>query len=151
MTLTKVAVGDKKPLLIFAFSLPDNLFTNEALMVVCSLGKMNEIKTTSLLNIKATDIAFIDLAIVRHVCEVLQISFIQLAKPKPIKGFDSKPAPPITHAIYPMLIVQGKKLEKLKKIECDRNSTGYSRKVYGTNKTYPKTSNCSQAKNGASG
>ena len=76
-------------------------------MVACSLGRMNEIKTTFLLNTGATGITFIDLAIARHVCDVLQISFIQLAKPKPIKGFDSKPAPPITHAIYPTLTVQG--------------------------------------------
>ena len=76
-------------------------------MVACSLGRMNEIKTTSLLDTGATSIAFIDLAIARHVCDVLQISFIQLAKPKPIRGFDGKPAPPITHVIYLTLIVQG--------------------------------------------
>ena len=76
-------------------------------MVACSLGRMNEIKTTSLLDTGATSIAFIDLAIARHVCDVLQISFIQLAKPKPIRGFDDKPAPPITYAIYPTLTVQG--------------------------------------------
>ena len=42
----------------------------------------------------------------RHVCNVLKISFIQLAKLKPIKGFDSKPALPIIYAIYPMLTMQ---------------------------------------------
>ena len=68
---------------------------------------MNEIKTTSLLDTGAIGIAFIDLAMARYVCNVLQISFIQLAKPKPIKGFDGKPAPPITHVIYPTLTVQG--------------------------------------------
>ena len=68
---------------------------------------MNEIKITSLLDTGATGIAFIDLAMARHVCDVLQISFIQLVKPKPIKRFDSKPAPPITHTIYSTLTVQG--------------------------------------------
>lgn len=43
----------------------------------------------------------------RYICKVLQISFIKLAKPKPIKGFDGRPAKPITHAIYPTLPVQG--------------------------------------------
>ena len=75
-------------------------------MVACSLGKINEIKTTSLLDTGAIDIAFIDLAMARHMCDVLKISFIQLAKPKPIKGFDGKPAPSITYAIYPTLTVQ---------------------------------------------
>ena len=98
-------MGGKKPLLILTFSLPGNLFTDEALVVACSLDKMNEIKITSLLDTGATDIAFIDLVMARHVCEILQISFIQLAKPKPIRGFDGKPAPPIIYAIYPILIV----------------------------------------------
>ena len=43
----------------------------------------------------------------RHVCHVLQISFLPLAKSKPLKRFDEKPAWPITHAIYPTLTVQG--------------------------------------------
>ena len=105
MILTKVAVGSEKLLLISTSNLPGNLFTDKALVVACSLGRMNEIKTTSLLDTEAIGIAFIDLAIVRHVCDVLKISFIQLAKPKPIKEFDDKSAPPITHAIYPTLMV----------------------------------------------
>ena len=68
---------------------------------------MNEIKITSLLNTGATGIVFIDLAMARHVCDVLQISFIQLAKLKLIREFDGKPASPITHTIYPTLMVQG--------------------------------------------
>ena len=107
MTPTKVAVGGEKPLLISALSLLDNLFINEALMVACSLGRINKIKTTSLLDTGTTGIAFIDLEIARHVCDVLKISFIQLAKLKPIRGFDGKPASPITYAIYSTLIVQG--------------------------------------------
>ena len=93
--------------MISASSLSSNLFIDETLIVACSLGRMNEIKTTSLLDTEATSIAFIDLAMARHVCDILKISFIQLAKPKPIKGFDGKPASPITHAIYSTLIVQG--------------------------------------------
>ena len=100
-------MGGEKLLLISIFSLPGNLFTDEALVVACSLGRMNEIKTTFLLDTKATGITFIDLAMAHHVCEVLQISFIQLTKPKPIREFDGKPAPPITHAIYSTLTVQG--------------------------------------------
>ena len=100
-------MGGEKPLLISASSLSDNLFTNKALVVACSLGRMNEIKTIFLLDTGATGIAFIDLAIARHVCDVLQIFFIQLAKSKSIKRFDGKPAPSITHAIYPTLTVQG--------------------------------------------
>ena len=100
-------MGGEKPLLISASSLPGNLFTNEVLMIACRLGRINEIKTTSLLDTGAIDIAFIDLKMAHHVYDVLKISFIQLAKPKPIKGFNDKPVPPITHEIYPTLTVQG--------------------------------------------
>ena len=65
MTSTKVAVSDEKLLLISASSLPGNLFTDEALIVACSLSRMNEIKTTSLLDTGATGIAFIDLTMAR--------------------------------------------------------------------------------------
>ena len=106
MISTKVAVDSEKLLLISASSLPGNWFTNDVLVVACSLGRMNEIKTTFLLDTRAIGIAFIDLEMARHVCNVLKISFIQLAKPKPIRGFDGKPAPAITHAIYPTLTVQ---------------------------------------------
>ena len=107
MTPTKIAVGGEKLLLISASSLPGDLFTDEAFMVACSLSKMNEIKITSLLDTGATGIAFIDLEIARHVCDVLKISFIQLAKPKPIREFNSKLALPITYVIYSTLTVQG--------------------------------------------
>ena len=93
-------------MLISASSLASNLFTNEALVIACSLDRMNEINTTSLLNTETTGTTFIDLAMAYHVCDVLQISFIQLAKLKPIREFDGKPASLITYAIYPTLAVQ---------------------------------------------
>ena len=105
LSSTTVAVGSEKPLLIFASSLPGDLFIDEALVVACSLGRMNEIKTTSLLDTEAIGTAFIDLAMMCHMCDVLSISFIQLAKLKPIRGFNGKPAPLITHAIYSTLTV----------------------------------------------
>lgn len=45
------------------------------------------------------------LTMAERVSETLGISILPLAKPKPIKGFDGRPAPPITHAIYPTLII----------------------------------------------
>ena len=76
MTPIKVAMGSEKLLLISVSSLPSNLFTDEALMVAYSLGRINKTKTTFLLDTGATGIAFIDLAIACHMCDVLQISFI---------------------------------------------------------------------------
>ena len=94
-------------MIISSSSLPGDLFTDEALVVSCTLRNHNEISSHSLLDTGATGVAFIDETIARHVCDVLKISFLPLAKPKPLKGFDGKPARPITHAIYPTLTVQG--------------------------------------------
>ena len=94
-------------MIISSSSLPGDLFTNEALVIPCILGNISEISTHFLLDTGATRVAFIDEAIARHVCNVLKISILPLAKPKPLKGFDGKPARPITHAIYPTLSVQG--------------------------------------------
>ena len=69
-------MGGEKLLLISASSLLGNLFIDEVLVVAYSLGRMNEIKTTSLLDTGATGIVFIDLAMAHHVCNILQISFI---------------------------------------------------------------------------
>lgn len=94
-------------MLISSSSLPGNLFINETFVVLYSLGNKNKIETVILLDTDVTGVAFIDKAMARYVCDVLQIFFIQLAKPKPIKKFDDRPALLITHAIYPTLTVQG--------------------------------------------
>ena len=99
--------GGNKPLIILLSSLPGDLFTDEALVVSCTLGNDNEISSHSFLDTGATGVAFIDKAMARHVCNVVKISFLPLLKPKPLKSFDRKPARPITHAIYPTLTVQG--------------------------------------------
>ena len=84
--------GGNKPLIILSSSLPGNLFTDEVLVVLCTLGNDNEISSHSLLDTGATGVAFIDEAMARHVCNVLKISFLPLSKLKPLKGFDGKPA-----------------------------------------------------------
>lgn len=58
-----------------------------------------------LFDIGVTGITFVDVPMVRHMCKVLQISSILLAKPKLVRDFDSRSAPDITYAIYPTLTV----------------------------------------------
>ena len=91
--------GGQQLLIILSFSLPGDLFTDEALVTPCTLGNHSEISSHSLRDTGATWVAFIDETIARHVCSVLKISFLLFAKPKPLKKFDGKPARPITHAI----------------------------------------------------
>ena len=97
----------KKLLIVSLSSLPNNLFTKEALVVQYNLKNQGEIQICTLLDTGATGIAFIDKKMAHYICEVLQILFIKLAKLKPIKRFDGRPVNPITHAIYLTLTVQG--------------------------------------------
>ena len=94
-------------LIVLSFFLPGDLFTEEALVVQCNLSNCGEIQACTLLDTGATGIAFVDKKMACYICKVLQILFIKLAKPKSIKEFNDMPANPITHAIYPTLIVQG--------------------------------------------
>ena len=105
--LQKATVEDTKPLIILLSLLLDNLFIDKALLVPCKLGNKGKIETRFLLDTDVTSIGFIDKKMARRVCHVLQILFFSLAKPKPLKKFNGKLAKPITHAIYPTLIIQG--------------------------------------------
>ena len=72
--------------------LPGDLFTDEALVVSCTLDNEDQIQTRFLLDTSATGIAFIDKQMARHICHMLEIFFIPLAKPKLLKKFDGRPA-----------------------------------------------------------
>lgn len=69
--LQKATVKNTKPLIILLFLLLGDLFTNEALVVPCNLGNKGQVETRSLLDIKATGIAFINKKIMRHMYHVL--------------------------------------------------------------------------------
>lgn len=72
----------------------------------CNLDNYREIQAHTLLDTGVTGIAFVDKKMAHYICKVLQILFIKLAKLKPIKGFDGKPANLITYVIYPILMIQ---------------------------------------------
>ena len=80
-------------------------------MIQCNIrsltNKKYQIHLTSLFDTDATGIAFVDVAMTCHVCEVLQIFFILLAKLKLVRGFNGQPATDITHVIYSTLTMQG--------------------------------------------
>ena len=99
----------EKLLIVSSSSLPGNFFAEETLVASCNLGNSSEIKPTALLDTEVTGYLFIDPSMVRHVCDELQIKPIRLSKPKALRGFDGKPAPNVTHAIYPTMTVQGHK------------------------------------------
>ena len=74
----------KKPLIVSSSTLPGDFSAEEALVISCTLGNNDEIKTTALLDTGATGYSFVDPAMARHVCDELQIEPIRLSKPKAI-------------------------------------------------------------------
>ena len=77
---------DRGKLLVILLSfLPGDLFTNEALVVLCTLGSRAQIETRSLLDTSATRIAFINKTMARHVCNVLKIFFSSISKTQTTK------------------------------------------------------------------
>ena len=87
-------------------SLLGNFFAEKALVTPYILENSNKIKTTVLLNIKATRYFFVDPSIVCRICDKLLVEPIKLLRPKAIQDFDGKKAPDVTHAIYSTMIVQ---------------------------------------------
>ena len=96
----------EKPLIVSSSSLPGDFFAEETLVALCRLGNNGEIKTTALLDTKATGYSFVDPVTACQVCNDLAIEPIRLSKPKAIRGFDEKQALSVTHAIYPTMTVQ---------------------------------------------
>ena len=80
-------VEGEKSLIILSSLLLDNLFTNKALVILCTLEGKKQIQLTFLLDTGAIGIAFIDKAIACTVCEVLKISFIKLENQNHSKDF----------------------------------------------------------------
>ena len=87
-------VEGSKPLLISLSLLLGDLFTESPLVVQCSIKSLTnrkyQIYLTSLFDTGAIGIAFVDVAMTRHMCKVLQISFIPLAKPKLVNSFNGQ-------------------------------------------------------------
>ena len=81
-------------------TLPGDFFAEQALLATCTLSNNSEIETTALLDTGATGYSFVDPSMARRVCDELHIEPVRLSKPKALRGFDGKPAPNVTHAIY---------------------------------------------------
>ena len=75
---------DEKPLIVSSSTLPGNFFEEQALLAMCTLGNNSKIKITALLNTRATRYFFVDLSMVRCICDELLIEPIRLLKPKAI-------------------------------------------------------------------
>jgi hypothetical protein len=58
-----------------------------------------------LIDTGATGYGFIDERTAQKICSALGIQPVSLLTPKPIQGFNGRLIKPVTHAIYPSLII----------------------------------------------
>lgn len=86
----------------------DDPFAQDPLLTACTLFYNDKkVMLKALVDTGATGYSFIDETTAYRICEELDLTPIPLSKPKPIKGFDGHlAAKPITHAIYPGIIIQ---------------------------------------------
>lgn len=87
------------------------LFTTKPFLVRGSLTSQGEAYNLHfLVDTGATGYAFVDRRLAKEICQTLAIEPVQLSKPKLVRGYDGQLCKkPITHAIYPNLILPGHK------------------------------------------
>jgi hypothetical protein len=84
----------------------DNLFDDASVIVDCILGLEREYKTRTMIDNDCIGYFFIDIDIAHKVCELLRIEFLQLNKPREVKGYDERRNKNITHVIYSSMTIQ---------------------------------------------
>ena len=76
----------------------NDLFDDESIIINCIITNKFNIKV--MININAIDYYFINRVTAQKVCEIAEISSIQLNKSKKVRAFDERFETSITHAIY---------------------------------------------------
>jgi transposase InsO family protein len=87
-------------------NLEDDLFDEGPVIESCILGGENPYLVRAMIDNGCTGYSFVNSAIVRRICEALNISPVKLNKPRKVKGYDGRMGDPITHAIYPRMTIR---------------------------------------------
>ncbi len=66
----------------------------------------NKIFTIAMIDIDATEYAFVDESVAQSLCEALKIESVQLIKKRLIRAYDDRKDQIITHVIYSKMIIQ---------------------------------------------
>jgi len=103
-------------ILIFCFiSMPDNSFDFKSFTVDIILSSLEKIfRFFALIDIKVTDMTFIDEFLMSKLCECFDIQSISLSKSKLIQLYDEiSDQKLITHALYTLIMIQEHKNEMM--------------------------------------
>jgi hypothetical protein len=82
----------------------NDLFDETFVLINCVLK--DKVFTIAMINIDATEYAFIDESIAQSLCEILKIESIQLMKKRLIRIYDDRKDQIIIHVIYFKMIIQ---------------------------------------------
>jgi hypothetical protein len=82
----------------------NDLFNETSVLIDCLLR--DKIFTIALINIDATEYAFVGESVAQSLCEALKIESVQLIKKRLIRVYDDRKDQIITHVIYSKMIIQ---------------------------------------------
>jgi hypothetical protein len=82
----------------------NDLFDETFVLIDCVLR--DKIFTIAMIDIDATEYAFVDESVAQALCEVLKIESVQLIKKRLIRVYDERKDQIITHVIYSKMIIQ---------------------------------------------
>jgi hypothetical protein len=93
-------------LTMFSCNLEDDLFDEDSVIESCILDDENSYLVRAMIDNDCTDYSFVNSAIVRRICEALNISSVKLNKSRKIKKYDERMSDSITHVIYSRMIIK---------------------------------------------
>jgi hypothetical protein len=82
----------------------NDLFDDELIMIDCIIA--NKFNTKIMIDTDAIDYCFIDRVTTQEICEIAEISSVQLNKSKKVRAFDDCFSTLITHVIYSSLKIE---------------------------------------------
>jgi hypothetical protein len=86
--------------------LRDDLFDEDSIIESFILDDENSHLVRAIIDKNCTDYSFVNSAIVRRICEALNISSVKLNKSRKMKNYDERMSESITHVIYSRIIIR---------------------------------------------
>jgi hypothetical protein len=93
-------------LTMFSCNLEDDLFDEDSVIESCILDDENSYLVKAMIDNDYTDYSFVNSAIVRRICEALNINSVKLNKSRKMKSYDERMNESITHVIYSRMIIR---------------------------------------------
>jgi hypothetical protein len=91
---------------MFSCNLEDDLFDEDSVIESCILNDENLYLIRAMIDNNYTDYLFVNSAIVRRICEALNISSVKLNKTRKIKKYDERMSDSIIYVIYSRMIIK---------------------------------------------